>query len=229
MSGARILAAPKPSAGRTAAIVAGLLVALLAVAVLADRAGAGTGVDHRVLHWFIDQRRDWLTPLMLTVSQASSRLAVAVAALAAAALAWWRRRSVRPAVLIVATCGGAGLVGLGIKHLVGAARPPAAAQLVAKTGPAFPSGHVTYALALMGILAVLVGGRAARAACAALTATITVAAVAIAVSRLYLGVHWLTDVLGGALLATAAVLLGAWVHRMGRGGQTGHRAGVARG
>ncbi len=224
MSGARITARAERGAARTAAATAALLTALAVVAVLADRAGAGTGVDHRVLDWFVAQRRDWLTPLMLVVSQASGRLAVATAALAAAALLAWRRRSVRSATIVVATCGGAGLVGLGAKYLVGAARPPAAVHLVAKTGPAFPSGHVTYALALMGILAVVVGGHARRVVGAALTAAIGVATVAIAVSRLYLGVHWLTDVVGGALLGSAAVLVGAWGYRARRDGQTGPRA-----
>lgn len=225
MIGARIAATACRSAARTAGATAVLLIALAVVAVLADRAGAGTGVDHRVLDWFVAQRRDWLTPLMLVVSQASSRLAVATAAVAAAAALGWRWRSVRAPVTVVATCGGAGLVGLGVKYLVGAARPPAAVQLVAKTGPAFPSGHVTYALALIGILAVVVGGaHAGRVVAAALTAAVGAVTVAIAVSRLYLGVHWLTDVVGGALLGAAAVLVGAWGHRAARGGQTGPRA-----
>lgn len=65
-------------------------------------------------------------------------------------------------------------------------------------GASFPSGHAFTALVLYGLLAYLVwqitSNRWARTLAVILAAGSTLA---VGVSRLYLGVHWLTDVLGG--------------------------------
>ena len=107
---------------------------------------------------------------------------------------------------------------MGIKHAVGAQRPGAALHLVAKDGPTFPSGHVTYTLALVGIVALIVGRDRGRRTHAALAAATVAVAITVAGTRLYLGVHWLTDVVGGALLAVVAVVSGwAAYHAAGSG------------
>jgi undecaprenyl-diphosphatase len=63
----------------------------------------------------------------------------------------------------------------------------------------FPSGHATMAALIFGILAMLVSHSMGRWSRAVVFATCGVMVVAIAYSRVYLGVHWLSDVLGGLL------------------------------
>ncbi|WP_133053671.1 phosphatase PAP2 family protein [Mycolicibacillus trivialis] len=209
-----------------AALIAALAAGFAALTLAVARTPAGPDVDRQVMDWFVAQRRDWLTPLLVAATHASGRQAVAVAALAAAALLWWRRRRLLPAVVVAGTCAAAGLIGVAVKHLAGVDRPPPAVHVVAKTGPAFPSGHVTYSLALLGILAVVLGaGRSTRVR-AALAAAVAAITGLIGVARLYLGVHWFTDVVGGVLLALAVIGTGALVLRAG---QTGSHARTARG
>jgi undecaprenyl-diphosphatase len=85
------------------------------------------------------------------------------------------------------------------KEIVDRARPafnPAAATL----GPSFPSGHTTTAAAFYAAAALLLGRRRPRAARAAITGGAVAIAIAVAASRVFLDVHWLTDVIGGLAL-----------------------------
>ncbi|MGH6907884.1 MAG: phosphatase PAP2 family protein, partial [Aestuariivirga sp.] len=66
----------------------------------------------------------------------------------------------------------------------------------------FPSGHATMAALIFGILAVLVSHSMGRWARALVYAVCALAVVAIAYSRVYLGAHWLSDVLGGLLFGS---------------------------
>jgi undecaprenyl-diphosphatase len=72
-------------------------------------------------------------------------------------------------------------------------------------GSAFPSGHEAMAVALYGMLAILLGsGRSRRVKCLLGGAAAGVALL-IGIARMYLGAHWLTDILAGAALGLSAV------------------------
>ncbi|MEW1865395.1 phosphatase PAP2 family protein [Streptomyces sp. NPDC088194] len=120
---------------------------------------------------------------------ARARAGVPVALLAVVALL--AEQAVRGAVMVAAD----------------RARPPVADWAVAASGHSFPSGHTSSSAMAAGLLAwgalrARPGppGRVAAALCVA-------AAVAVGCSRVYLGVHWPTDVLGGWLYAGWCLLL----------------------
>lgn len=69
----------------------------------------------------------------------------------------------------------------------------------------FPSGHTTFATVTIGVLAVLASHALKNWGRALVFATAGIAIIAIAYSRIYLGVHWLTDVAGGFLFGTAMI------------------------
>lgn len=92
------------------------------------------------------------------------------------------------------------------KSFFGRARPDAASLYVHDNSLSFPSGHATAAAALYGFLACLLYARARtpiQKALVVMFAAIVIGAVG--ASRVALGVHYATDVLGGFLLA------GAWI------------------
>ena len=94
-------------------------------------------------------------------------------------------------------------VGVGVKHAFHLPRPTVFPWLMPASGYGFPSGHATMAFSLYGYLAVrLVMRKPGSVWRWLMTAAALAIAFAIAGSRLYLGVHWPTDVLGGTMVAT---------------------------
>jgi undecaprenyl-diphosphatase len=87
------------------------------------------------------------------------------------------------------------------------------------SGYSFPSGHATVAVAVWGTMVlILAPGRSPRMK-VLLGAAAGAIWLLVAVSRLYLGVHWFTDVVGGlALGATILSCIAALSLVLGRGG-----------
>ncbi|MUM18828.1 phosphatase PAP2 family protein [Mycobacterium sp. CBMA271] len=195
-----------------------LFTVFCALALIRRAATSGTAVDHAMLNWMVEHRRPWLTSVALAITNAGSPIAVALlAAGMCAAVSWWTR-SLWPALVVGVTVAGAAIASAALKVVVGAHRPPERVQLTPESDYSFPSGHVTGTVALLGIFAVITatyGSAAVRLCWAVTTASV---AVIMAMTRLYLGVHWLTEVLGGLVLGSLAVLVGRriWLARDNR-------------
>jgi undecaprenyl-diphosphatase len=193
--------------GAGVALGGALLFAKLTQSVLSN--GGAVSVDVRMYHWVLDHRTAWVTDVMTFVTHLASGLVVA--AITAAVVVWSgiRRRWGDAAFMVSATAGAAVLT-LVAKHLVGRARPETANQLVQVTGAAFPSAHAAEAVACYGALAFLVTiWRRSIWVAVSAWASAGVLAAAIGWSRVYLGVHWLSDVVAGWALGLSwlAVLI----------------------
>jgi membrane-associated phospholipid phosphatase len=184
---------------------AGLLVAQAAVVDhVADERVPGFA-DREVWAWFVDHRAEPFTFLLKGVSVLTDTPGMEVLAIVAAALLWRGRRRPEAAVVLAATVGAVLLID-GFKRLYGRIRPPAAEQLMTETNPALPSGHALGSIVVLGVLAAVVVLATRRALLrVAAVAVAALGVLTIGVSRLYVGVHWLTDVVTGWLLG------GAWL------------------
>ena len=157
-----------------------------------------TRFDVTVLEWLHAQA----TPAGVAVFAAISRLgspvtmtvlAVAVSLLLASRRAWivlggW-----------VAAFAGAGLLDQSLKFVIRRPRPAYAAALLHNRTWSFPSGHAMGALVGYGMLAyvLLILWKESRRTQLEIIAVATLLIAAIGVSRLYLGVHYFSDVIGG--------------------------------
>lgn len=168
-----------------------------------------------------DQTRWWRW-----VSDVLSPTVLRVAALVAAVLLWVRDR--RPtAVFVVLTMAGAAVIETLTKVLVGRSRPVFPHPVASATGASFPSGHAMTSLTAFGLLVVLV---APRLRVPAIVLGI-VAVAAVGFSRMALGVHYLSDVVGAWVLGAAWLIGAEWIFRRWAGTDliAGHgRNGLAR-
>jgi membrane-associated phospholipid phosphatase len=207
---------------RAAALVAaGLLLAFTALAIGVHAHGWVTAFDAPSASWIgkAIHRSHGLDEASLMTARLGRPTVIAAAGLIGGALLSWRARSVRPGVIVIATVGAAVLAETAIKAVVD--RPLTQAEVLASPflstdHHSFPSGHVAGTGALLGIIAVRIGVGRSRTMRALLTALVVTGVLIVAFSRLYLGLHWLTDVVGGALLAVLSVILGdaalRWLH-----------------
>jgi membrane-associated phospholipid phosphatase len=202
-----------------------LLVAQAAVVDHVADLGAPGLADRDVWLWFVDHRAFApVTFVMKAVTVVADIPGMAVLAIIAAVLLWRRRRRPEAMIVLVATIGAALLID-GFKRLYGRVRPPMAEQLMTETNPALPSGHALGSIVVLGVLAVVVvlATRHTLLKVAAVAAAV-LGVLTIGVSRLYLGVHWLTDVvtgwfLGGAWLAVCVTTLCVVTRRRASVGQ----------
>ena len=118
-----------------------------------------------------------------------------------------RRRDWRPLALLAAAVAGAvALYGI-VKFVVGRPRPPAAIWIGHYTGAAFPSGHATQSTAFYAMLAIVLGAGLSARRRAAVWAAAALVVLIVGASRIYLGAHWLTDVLAGYALGACWVAI----------------------
>jgi membrane-associated phospholipid phosphatase len=173
---------------------------------LAERADRSTSFDSSITAWVVAHRTSGLTTLARFMSTLGSQ-AVLLPLTAVVTVALVARRQLLPAGVLVASWGGAlGLYSL-TKHFVHRTRPPMDIWLtdVGKT-TSFPSGHATQSMGTLLALA-LVGAVWLSGVRRALLVLALVLAVGVGWSRVYLGVHWTTDVLAGWLIGAAWVTI----------------------
>ncbi|MDX6633857.1 MAG: hypothetical protein QOF06_60 [Solirubrobacterales bacterium] len=211
-----------------AIIAGGAVLALLAVVVRSTDVLAG--LDSSVAEWGDRHASAWSHDALTLVTYLGETWTVVVVAVAIAAveIARTRNRWVVPFLLTVIL--GDKLLTEAIKQLVDRARP-AIESVAATLGPSFPSGHTSTAAASWAAFALVAGRWWGRRAWPALAGLAVGIAVGVAVSRVLLDVHWLTDVLGGLALgwawfAVCAIAFGGRLLSFGASAQAAGRGGA---
>jgi diacylglycerol kinase (ATP) len=186
---------------------------LIAVAVLAFAWLANGVEDEQWVGWNDRLRQAWnpgtqpgLEPLAAAVTWLGG-WGTAVVAVAVLGLFLGRKQYVNAATF-VAVLLGVGVLELVLKPLFGIARPPFYPTSPVVLGYSFPSGHALRGVGVFGFLAALTAARGYRRGQPGwwlLTALCGLLAVGVCWSRIYLGVHWPTDVVAGGIAAAAWV------------------------
>lgn len=191
----------------TVAAVALVLFALFAAAF--DRFPG----DVVVSQWVQDWRASWLDMAMEMVALSGDRVVAAVVALIAGVALWLARRRIDAALLIAAIATGFVARTLA-KVLVGRPRPPEELVEIIRQGDgsSFPSGHALhYAIFLGFLFLVSTSSMPAGPGRLAVRLVLIAALVVVGLSRIYLGAHWLSDVIGAYAFGAAVLAATAWI------------------
>jgi undecaprenyl-diphosphatase len=178
--------------------------------VMEVRTGGTLSADHELRAMVHRHSTPALTYLMRALTLLGSVMAPAL--LVPPALWLWRRKRFRaPAQLVLLTMAGAGVLDLSLKLVVPRARPEPFFGLAAPTLSSFPSGHALLSLSLYTVVAYLAAARFGRIWMRiAIWTAAALLTLVIGFSRIYLGVHYPSDVLAGyaaGLFCVSSVLL----------------------
>jgi undecaprenyl-diphosphatase len=187
-------------------------------------------LDQPVVQWISAHRPGWLTPFVVAVTDLGGKVLLTLAVTVAAVLVARRVRSWRPLLFAVCALGGSALLVAGIKVVIGRNRPDRSHQALSESGFAFPSGHSASALVGWALVAWLVCKlTTSRTVQAAAWVAAGMLAVAVGLSRTYLGVHYPSDVIGGWVLGAVwftTVLIAGKLHPTGLQNQSRARNGT---
>jgi membrane-associated phospholipid phosphatase len=174
--------------------------------------GEGLAFDLPVMKALHHLASPWLTAALRLITDSASGLR-AVGVAVGLAIWWWQRAGQRPeAVTLIVTLAGSAALGQGFKLLFARPRPRLFPWLTVAGGWSFPSGHTLTAVVLGGLLVWLVGRRLNGLRRVVLGTVAGLWTGLVGLSRIYLGVHYPSDVLASMALGGLCLLVALCVH-----------------
>lgn len=173
-------------------------------------------LDQPVLDWVLTLRSPTADVLVTWWTDVAGTIGMPIVAAGFLVGFTVQRRAWTPLVLLVAASAGSLLMTVAGKDLIGRARPPLADAVPPyEHSPSFPSGHTLNATVVVGIIVYLLVLRQSRTVTRVWTIVAGTAFVlSIGASRVFLGHHWLTDVLAAWALGAAWLALVVTAHRL---------------
>jgi membrane-associated phospholipid phosphatase len=174
------------------------------------------GLDHPVLDAAKVVRSPWLDTAATVYTDIGGTVGMPLLATMTLVVLAAKRRSWTPVILIVVAGVGSLMMTIAGKQLVGRTRPDLADAIPPyEYSASFPSGHSLNSIVIAGIVAYLIILRRKTVRARVLVGgSAVIFAATMGLSRVYLGHHWLTDVLGAWALGAAWLALVITAHRL---------------
>lgn len=158
-----------------------------------------TQVDTRIANLVPSIRTEEQTSFFSFITSLANVETIGVLLLVVGGILWYRRLRLSAGIFIVVSLG-AEVINYALKYLVGRARPEQSLSIIHEGGYSFPSGHVMAATVAFGLLAYYLYA-ATKSSIAKFLILISYISTVflVALSRIYLGVHYPSDVIASAL------------------------------
>ena len=173
-------------------------------------------IDVTITHEFQENQAPWLRFIMLAVSFIGNVTALSLGLIILAAALFWIVDLRLEAAMVVALSATSAFLNALIKYIVARPRPTSSLVEVIQNagGNSFPSGHVMSYIAFWGLLfsfAIILfnGNRWWRTALLIISGLFVVL---VGPSRIYLGDHWASDVLGAYLIGGVLLGFALWIY-----------------
>lgn len=181
----------------------------------------GTGVagfDRPILEAMLAHRTPASATAVTWFTQTAGPVGMPILGTVSAVFVALRARRATPVILTVMAGAGSLALTIAVKGLAGRDRPPLAEAVPPfESSASFPSGHSLNAIVIIGIVVYsLVLTQKTRWARVVTLVVGTTYALAVGLSRVYLGHHWLSDVIGAWLLGLAWLAVVIVAHRIAR-------------
>lgn len=189
-------------------LLAGALVAMVGTYAFAELAahvqrGATQAMDDTVMRWVGAHQIPWLRVAMANVTALGTGVVVIMVVLVAALFLWLTKHKHSAALLLVVTIGAIVLNGI-LKGVFRRERPDIFEWGTEVFSSSFPSGHAMSAAVVYGTIAYLAGRLQRTHWARVVTAIVAIGLIVlIAASRIYLGVHYPSDILAGMAVGFA--------------------------
>jgi undecaprenyl-diphosphatase len=190
-------------------VAAGLF---LAIALAITLSTPLTELDAKAEMWLHVRATPLISNAMAAVSFLGAPTTLTVVAVAGSLLLWYRRRHSEAATLSTLVLGG-NFLNFCLKHLIQRGRPVFDDPILSLPTYSFPSGHAMASTVFYGLLSIYALANAGQRYAAYIAAAAAIFMVAlVSFSRVYLGLHYLSDVMGGIAegIAWLAFCFAAW-------------------
>lgn len=161
-------------------------------------------LDQIVLNFFTDHRVEWLSFVMLIITYCGSYVIIGGLTLLSSVSFYINKHGAR-ALAILVSVGGSAITVFILKQLFDRERPLGA--MYTELSSSFPSGHATFAMALYGFFLYTIWDHDKHHLKNPFITFLTILIILIGVSRLYLGVHYISDVLAGYIIGFGWLLI----------------------
>jgi membrane-associated phospholipid phosphatase len=180
--------------------IVGLLGCLLIIYLLAKLSGEvlereAFAFDQTILLWIHQFASPTFDRIMLTITELGNPDTVVVSAAITLAILLWRHYYQEAKIFLI-DCFGGVILSYGLKIVFSKSRPNLWQSPIKETSFSYPSGHALGSTILYGFLAYILATRYPQLSLLIYAFAVLLIA-AIGLSRLYLGVHWPTDIIAG--------------------------------